>query len=376
MRFVRRFAILAAVAGVVFAGAPPVLGAEADWRKVPHSNAEGTLKEVAVIGGSDAWAVGEKHPPYESADPVAEHWDGTSWKEVTIPDTPTGTGSLDGVSAVASNDVWAVGDSTGLGPVIRHWDGAVWTAVQPAAPPDGAHVGADRLNDIAAVSKTLAWSVGSFSGRTTPGPVTLVERWDGAKWSRATSPNPGRLSNTLQGVASLSVTNAWAVGWYLSDAGNNVALVLHWDGRAWTRSPVTLPSGNTELRSVTAVSAKNVWAVGNHEGRPLVMHWNGTRWRVLPEPALTESWLSAAAPDGKGGVWVGGYRMTDGGVTSRPLFLHWNGTAWTTGTSEEAEGTVEGLTRVGTSIWAVGTTSPCTCFVAPPLVEVNGPVPQ
>jgi hypothetical protein len=377
MRFVKRFAIpVAAVAGVVLAGAPPVLGAEADWRKVPHSSAEGTLKEVTVLGGSDAWAVGEKHPPYESADPVAEHWDGTSWKEVKVPDTPTGTGSLDGVSAVASNDVWAVGDSTGLGPVIRHWDGAGWTAVQPAAPPDGAHVGADRLNDIAAVSKTLAWAVGSFSDRNTPGPVTLVERWDGTKWSRATSPNPGRLSNTLQGVASLSATNAWAVGWHLSDAGNNVALVLHWDGRAWTRSPVTLPSGNTELQSVTAVSAKNVWAVGNHEGRPLAMHWNGTRWRVLPEPALTESWLSAAAPDGGGGVWVGGYRMTDGGVTSRPLFLHWNGTAWTTGTSEETEGTVEGLTRVGTSIWAVGTTSACSCFVAPPLVEVNGPVPQ
>ena len=175
MRFVRRFAIpMAAVAGVVLAGAPPVLGAEADWRKVPHSSAEGTLKDVAVLGGGDAWAVGEKHPPYESADPVAEHWDGTSWKEVTVPDTPTGTGSLDGVSAVASNDVWAVGDSTGLGPVIRHWDGAAWTAVQPAAPPDGSHVGADRLNDIAAVSKTLAWAVGSFSGRNTPGPVTQL----------------------------------------------------------------------------------------------------------------------------------------------------------------------------------------------------------
>ncbi|MFD0687227.1 hypothetical protein [Actinomadura fibrosa] len=377
MRFTRRLAIPVAVAaGAVLFSAPAALGAAPDWRKVPHSAEEGTLNDVAVLGGGDAWAVGLRQPPYETATPVAEHWDGSSWKAVPVPATPTGTGSLDGVSAVASNDVWAVGDSTGQGPVIRHWNGTAWTAVPPAAPPEGVHPGADRLNDVAAVSATDAWAVGLFSDWNAPGPATLIERWDGTRWSRVPAPSPGRLSNTLQSVAAVSASDVWAVGYYYGEKDTNVALVLHWDGRAWTRSPVTLPSGNTQLQSVTAVSAKDVWAVGDHEGRPFVLHWDGVRWRVLPEPAQTDSSLSAAATDGRGGVWAAGYRMTDGGTTSRPLFLHWTGGRWVTGTSEEAEGTVEGLTRVGGSIWAVGTTSPCSCYVAPPLVEVNGPLPK
>jgi hypothetical protein len=366
----KRLALVAAVLAAT-TSTTAASGAAPDWRKIPHPATEATLMDVAAISGTDAWSVGERQPPNDTGYPLAEHWDGTSWTEVPVPATPTGSGELDGVSAVSAADVWAVGDSSGLGPVLRHWDGASWAAVAPAAPPGTEHPGADRLYDVAAVSKTRAWAAGSYSGRDTAGPLTLIEGWDGQKWSRMTTPSPGRYGNTLQGVAAVSATDAWAVGWYLGDQGN-VALALHWNGSAWTRSTMTPPAGNTELQGVTAVSTTDVWAVGDNEGRPLVMHWNGKKWAVLPRPAGTLSWLRSAAPDGKGGLWAAGYQMTDDGTVSRPLFLHWNGKAWTTGTSEEPEGAVNGLARSGASIWAVGTTSPCSCFVAPPLVEISG----
>ena len=346
-------------------------GAAPDWRKVPHSATEATLMDIAAISGTDAWTVGTRQPPNDTGYPLAEHWDGTSWKEVPVPATPTGSGELAGVSAVSSDDVWAVGDSTGLGPVLRHWDGTSWAAVAPAAPPAGEHPGADRLYDVAAVSKTRAWAVGLYSNWDNPGVLTLIESWDGQKWSRLATPTPGLYGSTLQGVSAVSATDAWAVGWYL-DGDQNVALALHWDGRAWTRSKMKLPAGNTELQGVTAVSANDVWAVGDNEGRPLALHWDGRAWSVLPRPTMTSAWLRSAAPDGKGGMWAAGYQLTDEGVVSRPLFLHWNGKAWTVGTSEEPEGVVNGLARSGASIWAVGTTSPCPCFVAPPLVEISG----
>jgi hypothetical protein len=217
----------------------------------------------------------------------------------------------------------------------------------------------------------LAWAVGRYSNWNGI-PQALVERWDGRQWSRVPAPSPGSVDNTLQDADAASAANAWAVGWSNSGA-NNVALVLHWDGKAWSRSPVTLPTGNTELQGVTVVSARNVWAVGTNEGRPLVLHWNGRKWRVLPRPTVTDAWLQAAESDGAGGAWVAGFRLTDGGTVERPLFLHWTGGRWVTGTSEEPEGVVYGLARTGPSIWAVGTTSPCPCFVAPPLVEINGP---
>jgi hypothetical protein len=356
--------------GLTLAG-PSALAAAPDWRKVPHPATEATLRDVAPLSGTDAWSVGMRQPPNGSPSPLAEHWDGTSWTAVPVPATPTGGGELDGVSAVSTNDVWAVGDSSGQGPVIRHWNGTSWTAVPPASPPGTQHPGSDRLNDLAATPTGQAWAVGLFSDWDAPGPVTLIEGWDGTKWSRMTSPSPGVYSNTLNGVAAVSATDAWAVGWYLGDQGN-VALALHWNGKAWTRSTMKPPPGNTELQGVTAVSASDVWAVGTNEGRPLVMHWDGVRWRTLSSPALTSSWLQTVSADGRGGVWAAGYQMTDDGTVSRPLFLHWDGSRWTTGTSEEPEGVVYGLAPSGTSVWAVGTTSPCSCYVAPPLVETSG----
>jgi hypothetical protein len=347
-------------------------GATPDWHKVPHSTTEATLMDVAPVSGNDAWSVGMRQVPQDTAYPLAEHWDGTAWTEVPVPATPTGAGELDGVSAVSAKDVWAVGDSSGQGPVLRHWNGTEWTVSAPALPPGGAHPGSDRLYDVAAVAPAQAWAVGRFSGST---PQTLVERWDGQTWSRVPTPSPGPWDNTLQGVSALSATNVWAVGWYAVDQGN-VALALHWDGRTWTKSPMTPPPGNTELQDVTAVSATSVWAVGDNEGKPLLLHWDGTTWHVIPRPSGPQTWLQTVADDGSGGVWVGGYTMTDGGTVSRPVFMHWKGSRWSTGTSEEPEGAVQGLARVGSSIWAMGTTSPCSCFVAPPLVEVYGAIPH
>jgi hypothetical protein len=47
------------------------------------------------------------------------------------------------------------------------------------------------------------------------------------------SPDPGRTDSFLQGVSADSATDAWAIGYYLSKSVR-YALVLHWNGTAWS----------------------------------------------------------------------------------------------------------------------------------------------
>jgi hypothetical protein len=78
------------------------------------------LQSVAAVnGGADAWAVGDDIPPSTgTAVSLIEYGSAANgWKTVPSPDpgAKTGTTILDGVFAVSTHDVWAVGEYTGPG---------------------------------------------------------------------------------------------------------------------------------------------------------------------------------------------------------------------------------------------------------------------
>lgn len=87
-----------------------------------------------------------------------------------------------------------------------------------------------------------------------------------------------RLGGDLIGVSAASPSAAWAVG-DTTVRGASAAVLLHWNGRSWTRAAKPGPG---TLRSVSAVSAANAWAVGEHATgttfETMMLHWNGTRW--------------------------------------------------------------------------------------------------
>src|SRR4051794_37394997 len=91
------------------------------------------LLAVDAVTASDAWAVGETQTD-GVASTLIEHFDGATWKAVSSPDPGGLLGStLTGVSAVSTNDVWAVGSYGALlkGPraLALHWNGSTWTQV-------------------------------------------------------------------------------------------------------------------------------------------------------------------------------------------------------------------------------------------------------
>src|SRR5207244_3460984 len=102
---------------------------------------------------------------------------------------------------VSANDIWAVGYSS-----ILHWDGTSW-AVVPSP-----NVGI--LFGVAAVSANDVWAVGYYHRSGIAQALTLVEHWDGSRWSVVPSPNVDTTDNILFGVAAVSANDVWAVGDY------------------------------------------------------------------------------------------------------------------------------------------------------------------
>jgi len=104
----------------------------------------------------------------------------------------------------------------------------------------------DELFGVRGTSSTDTWAVGvSVIGGVDQ---TLAMHWNGTKWTRVTTPDPGgdpggpAVSNDLIGVAGISASDTWAVG-----SSGTETLILHWDGSAWTRVPSPAPGTNAQL---------------------------------------------------------------------------------------------------------------------------------
>src|SRR5207244_8253202 len=82
---------------------------------------------------------------------------------------------------------------------------------------------------------------------------TLIESWDGADWSRVASPNRATTINHLDSVSCLSLSSCVAVGAYTdSQSDLEQTLIESWDGTRW--SVVTSPNRGTGYSSLSGVA--------------------------------------------------------------------------------------------------------------------------
>ena len=287
------------------------------------------LNAVVEVSARDIWAVGDSFSLSTGVEQtLIEHWDGTSWSIVPSPNpTTTHDTFLSGVAEVSANDVWAVGGSGQT--LIEHWNGEHWRIVASPNPPGST----GSLGAVAEVSAHDIWAVGTFKNST--GGLPLIEHWDGEQWSIVASPNPtGSSFTVLNGVAEVSAHNVWAVG------RTNQSLTEHWNGKQWSIVPSPNPTGSsfTVLNGVTEVSAHNVWAVGGYFTsvgsmvfqKTLIEHWNGKQWSIVPSPNVsgsTSDILNGVEEVSARNIWAVGvfFTRSAGGL---PLIEHWNGVQW------------------------------------------------
>ena len=172
------------------------------------------------------------------------------------------------MTATSSSNAWAVGfytvGSTGQA-LIEHWNGTTWTQVpSPSTNPSSEP---SLLSGVSATSSSNAWAVGSYA--TSSGGATVIEHWNGTTWTQVPSPNPGGTTATdsLYGVASISSSNALAVGASSPDETTTQTLVEHWNGTAWSQVASQNPGGSetSSLAAVAATSSFDAGAVGLYD---------------------------------------------------------------------------------------------------------------
>src|SRR4029077_12475331 len=104
-------------------------------------------------------------------------------------------------------------------------------------------------------------------------------------WSVVPSPDGGAFGDVLGGVSCVSAAACAAVGSYATKDGTARTLVESWNGARWSVVPSPNPgTGDDALESVSCVSATACTAAGMHVNRTLIESWNGARWSVVPSP--------------------------------------------------------------------------------------------
>jgi hypothetical protein len=214
------------------------------------------------------------------------------------------------------------------------------------------------LYDVSARSAADIWAVGTTGG-TGPS-VTLTEHWDGLEWSIVPSPSPSLGGSRLSGVAPVSQDDVWAVGTNFFGTEFLKPILEHWNGNAWTIVPSPDPGSDfSELLGVAPLSWNDVWVVGWHGQSTLIEHWDGMSWSIVPSPAPGSfSALTDVAVLTPTDIWaVGWYQNLDEG-NDFPLTEHWDGVRWTVVGAQDQEGNFPILNAVAAAtpsdIWAVG----------------------
>lgn len=374
-RLVRPLVILVAVLALAPGALSPPAGAASDagaagapggWELVPAPPLDGqvSLNGVVATGPRDAWAVGTISDGV-TVRTLTLHWDGTAWARIPSPNR-TDESWLFSVDASGPDDVWAVGydvDETNRHRTLAlHWDGEAWAVVP--SPDPGAQ--GSQLVDVAAVSPTEAWAVGSSTVAFPLLGETLALRWDGTAWARVPSPNPSTtgVGSNLQSVdvapdgtawsvgaidqgdlvmgamamrwvdgawqlvdipshpagslagavAAAGRDQAWVVGWRQRSSGTEAWALLHRGGR-WTETPVPAgPGGGDAALADVVLSRGRPWAVGSQGTGTLAVRWDGRRWVSVPavDPGtVASSFVDLAAIPRSGCLWAVG-QHTDG----------------------------------------------------------------
>jgi hypothetical protein len=227
-------------------------------------------------------------------------------------------------------------------PYRPHTSSNCSTLFTQVASPDASTV--NELFGVAAISPTDIWSVGfSNSGATNAPDRTLAEHYNGTNWTIVGTPSYGSGHNDLNGVAANDSNDVWAVG-NSQNGSTFYTLAENWNGVSWSGVATPQPSNSTNsLGGITAVGHNNLYAAGFYRDnitgndKTLVIHWDGAAWTQMntPNAAAGDNLLENIFATSATDIWAVGYYRAMPGTANPALTLieHWDGANWTVQTS-------------------------------------------
>lgn len=296
------------------------------WTRVDGGITNQSLRSVWGTGPDDVWAVGGGYHGAGNPESTVLHWDGTTWTEEQ-------TGGLAVAAAVYTpnpDKVYAVGYRG----MIHRRSGGTWSsessgrhaliaAVAPISNAEAITAGCGGLKRNSGPGGAWETIYGTDDCLQdvwiTPGAAEIfavgyvptgsggavIVRWDGAAWTRTPLPDV----TYLNAVWGLDSAHVYAVG--EGDGMSQVPRLFQWDGTAWTDVPLAAEFGSGQLYGVWGSSPDNLYVVGT-----MVLHWNGEGWTREFVHEWSDGWQDVwgTGPDD---VYLVGGRLA-----------HWNGSAW------------------------------------------------
>ena len=337
------------------AGGPAA--ASSSWRAQQTPNPvirNGVLDAISCASPGTCLAVGGYENRAGTGLPLAEARTSTGWRVQPAPAPPGAVFSnLFGVSCTAADACTAAGYYTDglrhIHPLAERWDGRSWR-IQAAPSPLGRPL--SGFFAVSCTSATACTAVGAQTDAT--GTTALAERWDGTSWRVQATPSPaGSAVAEFFAVSCTSANACTAGGASLDNSGTSVPLAERWDGTSWRVQVTPAPAGSIgsgfagmSCSSATVCIAAGSYGTSGGSGVMLAERWNGTRWRiqVTPSPAgatgselLAVSCAATGACTAVGSVTIGSAggraattasRNSGGSTTTVELAERWNGTTW------------------------------------------------
>jgi hypothetical protein len=157
------------------------------------------LTSISGSSPSDIWAAGIASTGGKHFSPILEHFNGTSWSNVTVP-VSAPTGGLTDVVDISPTDAYAVTN----GGAILQWNGTAWTLLNATTQTGAAVTG----SAVAALSPTDVWTAGG----------STLDNFNGTTWTSVPVPATTGLTpagQTLAGpdaAAAVGPGTVWFVG--------------------------------------------------------------------------------------------------------------------------------------------------------------------
>jgi hypothetical protein len=243
--------------------------------------AVGYLEDVSTVDGTIA----------ATLDPMFEMWNGVNWSLLT-PAEPSTVGILTSLSCPSASQCVAVGSleasSGAQGALTEAWNGTKWSVV-PGPNPAGQSA---QLLGVFCMSPSQCLSVGTDVNPASQLGAPLSETWNGSVWSVVPVHSPVSTFVGLEflgGAYCPTTSRCLSVGAYTDRLGNDRTLVNQWNGKKWSFVTSPNPTLYSELESISCSADMHCMAVGS-TATPgaqytLAERWNGTSWSIAPTPS-------------------------------------------------------------------------------------------
>ncbi len=240
------------------------------------------------------------------------HWNGSNWQFVADPQDTAANITFTSISAVSSQDIWAVGSSG-----AEHWDGTQWNIAQTAPTPAGYTY---SMETVLALSGNDVWAAGMEQNNAQPGPegtFPLIEHWNGTQWN--VNILQTGIYGSLTDLGASSSTDVWAVGNYTNSGG----FIEHWNGQTWAKTQINAIS--TNMLQIVAIAPNNVWATGQEQIFSFAEHWNGAQWKIVtPIPQNPQNYQNYSLVEtGSQNIWQ--MQNTSESAADPTILKQWTG---------------------------------------------------